>query len=224
VSLVALRATREGGKQAASLAVLRGAQPGGGSGCCDATRRNAQRCQHDCTPMGKGSFNSENQKHKLAINPDARRTARRRWSASHRTGRADSGHAGCCIDVGWLGCLALLALAWAAGPCAAAQVAVTASVVPRTVSKPRRRLRCRFGQRHRARLVESTATYRCAATIRVLPVQLRPRTAGRTVQLGGGAQSIALAMTHRTASSVQAARRDMLRIRVLSTNWCARAA
>lgn len=96
----------------------------------------------------------------------------------------------------WLGCLALLALAL--GPPAhaqRAQVTVTASVVPRTVVEAAAPAAVEISASDIERgYVESTATYRVRSNDpRGFLLQIRPRTArAETVQLGGGAQSIAL--------------------------------
>lgn len=96
----------------------------------------------------------------------------------------------------WLGCLALLALGLGLPAHAQrAQVTVTASVVPRTVVEAASLAAVEISASDIERgYVESTATYRVRSNDpRGFLLQIRPRTARvEAVQLGGGAQSIAL--------------------------------
>ena len=133
----------------------------------------------------------------------------------------DSGTRGVVASMSrWLGCLALLALGLGLPAHAQrAQVAVTASVVPRTVVESATPAAVQISASDIERgYVESTATYRVRSNDpRGFLMQVRPRTArAETVQLGGGAQSIALGddgiELHRPWQA--GAQEIMLRIRV----------
>ena len=120
----------------------------------------------------------------------------------------------------WLGCFALLAFGLGVPAHAQrAQVAVTASVVPRTVVESAAPAAVQISASDIERgYVESTATYRVRSNDpRGFLMQVRPRTArAEAVQLGGGAQAIALGddgiELHRPWQA--GAQEIMLRIRV----------
>jgi hypothetical protein len=120
----------------------------------------------------------------------------------------------------WLGCFALLAFGLGMPVHAQqAQVAVTANVVPRTVVEAAAPAAVEISASDIERgYVESTATYRVRSNApRGFLLQVRPRTArAEAVQLGGGAQSIALGTDgielHRPWQA--GAQEIMLRIRV----------
>jgi hypothetical protein len=96
----------------------------------------------------------------------------------------------------WLGCLVLLALGFGAPARAQrAQIAVSASVVPRTVVEATTVSAVEISASDIERgYVESTATYRVRSNDRRgFLLQVRPRTTrAEAVQLGGSAQSITL--------------------------------